>query len=347
MAASATDRALRWTAIVVAALLLSLLTVFNQVKTRGLSWHETNYRAHLESVAAGAVDGPAQYRVLSCALALAVAETAERMGVPRGFGAALVAFRVAQNTLLFLVALAFYRALGIPNYLGLLGLSVVAWGIAESNYRSGLAVDIYTEMIMFLAAGWAVLRQRWRWVPFLAVVAILNRESGALLPLMVLAGAFAAGTLTRPARNAVALSVIVVAAAIVGFRLYFGYRPMFGRTDDVAPGLPMLLRNLSHADTYARVMGTWTLLALIAIAGWRTAPSALRGMTCAVVPIWVLAVFLCGEAAQTRYLLLPLVLCLAPLALSAIDTARAIDPREGRASARPQTCPAPQPSRSA
>jgi hypothetical protein len=161
-----------WAGIAACCALLSGFTCFVQVKNLGLSHHETAYLNELraERLATLSAIGWDIYP-LSHAIALNAADAFARLGVPRGPGLALLAIRLAQNALFFLLFVIYCRAWGISPYLGLLGASALAWAMPHTYGDGTLHIPLYTGYLLYLAIAIA-LKYRWR-ITALTAVALL------------------------------------------------------------------------------------------------------------------------------------------------------------------------------
>lgn len=319
------------------ALLLSFLTVFNQVKTLGLSWHEANYKARLDAIMAGEAPAPDQYRLLSNRPVAAAYGLAERLGVPRPVGTVMVAVRLFQNFILFLLALWYYRKLGIPLYAGLLGLSALAWGMTQSNYQSDLSIDAYTDMLVYLAAVLVLLSRRVGWLVPITLLGALNRETSGLIPLLPMALAYISGKThverietsdPREASTQRLLRTGVVCLALylavcMGLRGHYGERPWL--SGSLWPQ-PALAYNLGNPRTWMHLIGIWGLVPVLALISIHTWPPALRAVFWAVVPLWTGAHFLYSTVETGRAMLLPLLLAFVPGALCGLCAARRAGP---------------------
>lgn len=321
-------------AILLVVTLLSLITVFNQVKTLGLSWQEDHYIARLEAVAAGEADSPWQYRVLSDIPLRYACRAAEVVGLPRGPGLVLVGVRILQNIVLFLVALGFWRRLGLSTYIGLLGLSGLAWAMTQANYNSDLAVNTYTNITFYLLGAWALAAGRPGWMVPLTLLGALNRETIGLLPIMTLAAGLSfsprmriAPEYLRAGSVANALYILVFA----GLRLWFGTRGWVVHPDGAIQGPALLAYNLTFDRTWLHLAGTWGILPIIALFGYGAWPPILRAFFWSLVPAWVVIHFFLSAIAETRMMLVPFVVVFIPAALWVIQASRREERTEARA----------------
>lgn len=304
--------------VIVCVALLSLLTVFVQVKHLGLSWHETEYRVELGQIAAGNARAPEVHRPLSAWLASVVIWLFETAGIPRSAGLALIAIRLGQSFVLFLLILAVYRRLGIPPYLGLLGLSVVAWGMTQSHDASGLAIDVYTEMILYLIGAWALVSRHSWCIVLLSAIAALNRETSILIPVLL---AFPPAperdeNTDVPIRGSRPLSKFY-AAITVWFLLrcavYLIAGPGIESVDHSRLPLSEMVGScLLSPGFWAAAAGVFGIVPIIALLGWRAWPPVLRNWFWLIGPVW-LVVFLFLDPANVHHVwMLPQVLVLVP-----------------------------------
>ena len=259
-------------------LLLSLLSVFVEVKHLGLSWHETAYRTKLENIVAGTAGAPAAQRPLSAWLALGCVRAAEAVGLPRGAGVALIALKLSQNMLLFLLALAIYRRLGIHPYLGLIGLSAITWGMTQAHDPDGLAFDTYTDLILYLLTAWVALARRPYWVVPIALIAALNRESSILIPAVLLGGA---GMPPRQGSESGKKWTAVkhyVTACCCAFVVWFFARQAVSVCVGTDYGVSDILRPTAvggtgnaalNPDFWAELIGIVGLVPILSLFGWR------------------------------------------------------------------------------
>jgi hypothetical protein len=305
----------------IAAVLLSLIAGFNQVKAMGLAWQEEHYLPRLERVAAGEAGSPWQYRVLSDYAALGAVRTAEAAGVPRAAGVTFVAIRVAQNVAIFLLLFGYMRALGIGAYAALLGMMALAWAMTQANYNSDLAINTYSDVLFYLLAGWCVVRRlAWPVLP-ITMLAALNRETSGLIPVMLLAAAYywPQGRERASAVRWGAASLAAWAVVFVGLRLWFGARGWEVHPSGTEQGIALLWYNLSFDRSWAHLAGTFSILPVLAWLGWRGAPDALRAFAVALLPVWITVHFLYSAVAETRLFLVPLVVVVIPLAMLAVQ----------------------------
>jgi hypothetical protein len=321
--------------LVVCAVLLSLMTVFVQVKSLGRAYLLGEQVLRHEAVIKGMADAPYQYRVLSDYLVEGWRLLFQQYGLPQPTLSAFIGFRVLQNFVLFLLAAFYYQALGLRLYPRLLGLMLLAWGMTHALYDSDLAFNTYSDSIFYLAAALAILRQRdWLIVP-LIVLAAFNRETSGLIPLLLLAARYKDIHQKRANAKTSALIVVLSLTAyvliFVGLRQGFGPHPFalpYGRH----PGLELLWYNLGRPITWVQLFATFGLLPGLAFMARRHWPPALTAFCWTLVPAWVGLHLLFGVIAETRLLLVPLALIVVPGTLAGLMPRRSPRPDQATAS---------------
>jgi hypothetical protein len=312
-------------AVAAALVLLSLLTGFSQIKTEGLTWQEAHYLPRLEAVAAGTAPSPWQYRVLSDRVVLAMCNAASSLGLPRPNGTALVVLRLLQNLALFLLAWIYYRRLGLAPYTCLLGLSAVAWGMTQANYGSDLAFNMYTDLLLYVAAAMVLLGDRPFWLIPLTLIAALNRETSGLIPVMALARAVSFMPHLAVRRSIATPALIALAtfcAITAGLRLAYGARPWVGLEAGASPATGFLVHNLTNHAAWVHGAGVLGILPLLALLAYRAWHPLLRPLFWSVAPLWCLAHLVLAPLSESRVWLLPQVLIFVPALLCGIEHSR-------------------------
>ncbi len=306
-------------AILCAAVLFSLMTVAFQVKELELAYLEEGggqAQRHADVLRGTAID-PWQYRVLSEYLVEGVLRAVKELGLPHPMATGFLLFRLFQNTLLFVLVAAYYRKLGLNAYLSLLGMSLLALGMTHSVYDSDLQFSTYSDVIFYLLAGLVVLQGRILWIPPIAALAALNRESSLLIPLMTF------GSRPLGSRGGLQRAILIaagsfgVALAIVGGLRFFMGQRLPGMTPP--PGTAMLEHNLSRYESWVYLFATLGLLPIMAVASMPRWPVSLKIFFWAMVPAWFAVHLLTSVIAETRLFLVPHALIFVPGALLGIS----------------------------
>lgn len=328
MGASAPRQRLRIFGLLAVAAVLTFATVYVQWFALGNDFIEKLQNGRHRRVLLGISPDPWQYRVLSEFAIHAVIQLCQWIGLERPIVWGFLAFRAAQNLAIFLLAARYYRRLGLGDRRVLLGLGAIAWAMTNALYDSDLSPSTYSDVILYLLAGMAVVRRGFIWIVPLAVCAALNRETGALIPVM----AIAVGLWDRRAsdsRQAIGLGIAgaaLFAATYLGVRGYLGPRRVF-EAHGHSPGLYVAMANLSRLNSWARLVVTGGVFPVLAALAYRSWPPVLRVLALAILPAWTVAHLLASVVAETRLFLAPLALIVIPAGLFAFTEPREVEPR--------------------
>lgn len=314
-----TERRAEWAVILfAAALLFSLMATALQVREVGLSYLVGGEQLHRHrAVLEGTSIDPWQYRVLSEYAVEGALRLARRMPLTQPDAVAFVALRVLQNVLLFLLAAAYYRRLGLGRYVVLLGMSLLAWGMSYGFHDGDMQFNTYSDVIFYLLAALMILEARIPWILPIAGFAALNRETSLLIPFMAIADRF-----VPPARKSGRKSLLVAAGALalslailIALRLAYGPRPP-GMTAPI--GLDLLKHNVSRPQSWVYLFATLGLLPIMALVSAPAWPRSLRANFWAIVPVWLVVHAFAAVIAETRLFLVPHALVFIPGALFGI-----------------------------
>jgi hypothetical protein len=323
------------------ALLLSLFTVFIQVKVAWPDYFVRGEQLRLHrAVLAGKAGNPWQYRVLPELCVEAAIRFIAKTGLPRPTTIAFIAVRLLQNVLLFVLAFAYYRRLGLDFKLALVALSLLAYSMTHSLYDSDLQFNTYGDVTFYLAAGLIVLSRRYLWIVPLTCLAALNRETSGLMPFLVLAEALA----LRPRALPQTRLLLVAGTALAAYAIIFVVlRHIYGPQELITaygnrPGLPTLRYNLFRPQTWIQLFGTLGVFPILAVASIRQWSAALRGLFWVMVPIWCLVHPFTSIMAESRLFLVPMALVFLPGALLGVAA-----PRFSRSSDREDASRSPSP----
>jgi hypothetical protein len=310
-------RKMRWWTVFACALLMALISVFNQVKENGLSWQEEHYRAQLEAVVNETAPNPAQYRILSDHLTVWTYRTLETIGVPRPIGVTFVLIRLAQNTLLFLLAALYWERLGLSRFLAILGIAALGWGMTLANAGTDLAINAHTEVILYTLAAWAALSEKLKWLIPITLIAALNRETALLIPLLFYASPACcsedAAVRTRVHRRAL-LALAAYLLPFMALHAYYGIRPWEGPT----PGPNLLFNNLTTLQTWTYFVATLSIIPVLAITSYNTVHPFVQRAAWLIALPWFIAHLCCSDLPTTRMFLLPQTLVFIPAMLFGI-----------------------------
>lgn len=313
---------------------LSLFTVYDQY--RGLipssiggdvsKSVEYGQLYNLEQVVHGRAGDPWQYRIASAWIALRARDVARVAGFHKHQGVVgFLGWRVLQNIAIFGLAWLLYRRLGLGPPAAALGLVLVAYAMTQALYHAGLAWDTYGDVALYLGAALLILARRYAWIVPLSVVAALNRDTGGLIPVMLIATAVPLGLRTAEGRRAALLGLAALAAfgvTIAAVRIAMGPSKLIV-PEGHHQGWELFKFNVTRGVTWDNVFKMVTVIPLLALIQWRSWPPALRVLAVTVVPVWLVVHFFGAVVAETRLLLVPYVLVAVPGALAGLRAADA------------------------
>ncbi|MCK4408713.1 MAG: hypothetical protein KAW67_01420, partial [Candidatus Eisenbacteria sp.] len=303
--------------VVVAGLLLGLFTTSAHVKARGFDYieHGEQFTRH-QDLMEGRAGNPWQYRVLAPYMVNGALKLLERLHVPRHVAASFVGFRVILDTLVLLLAFAYYRKLGLSLPFALIGMAILAWGMSYSHYNSDLQFSTFFGIIFYLLAGLCIRDGRFVWIVTITVLAAFNRETSALIPFMLLGVAMLASQQgsVRKVLPVFATALAAYVAIFVGLRLAYGSQEFIAPYGHY-PGLDLLWFNLSRRVTWWQLIATLSVVPVVAALGYRTWPDQLRAFFWVVVPVWFVVHAFGSVMAETRLLLVPQAMVFVPGAL--------------------------------
>lgn len=314
-------------AIALALLLLSLLTVFIQEKRLGMGWHETKYREQLEQIVTGQAPGPQQYRLLSPHVTVALIHWTEWLGLPRAAGVTLIGIRVAQNFAILLAALCWFRRLGIGLYPAVLGICALTWSMTQCHDGTGLAIDLYTELLFMILTAIALHARRQMLVVILVGLAALNRETGFVLPFLVMAGLPGAPE-SRAGRPCHDRRRVTVACAVASWLTYGAVRAaivsVLGPRDagTLSEHWFAVSSVLSSSDTWSMLAGALSITPIVALYTWRSWPSLLSRFFWFLGPLYLTGCLAFDPQGLGHAWLAPQALVLLPGMLYTIDAER-------------------------
>ena len=185
---SSTEARGSWVASALAVLLLTLITVYAQEQSLGIHFIESVQMVRHEAVMTGTSANPWSYRVLSEYVAEAFIRMAAVVTPKHAELVGLLSLRLLQNACLFVLALLFYRRLGLTARESFIGIVVPAYSITHALYNSDLSFNTYSDICFYLFSGWIVLKYgaSW-WLLPISFLAALNRETSLFISLMPLA----------------------------------------------------------------------------------------------------------------------------------------------------------------
>ncbi len=290
--------------LLAAAVLLALLTVFNETKTLGLSVNETRIA---EAWRAG--EDPLVHGRLWKHATLALGTVAEALAVPRGTGVAMVAMRLAQNTGIFLLLALWLRMQGLGWAHGLFAMMALAWSMTMANANAHLDVSNYGAVLLTLGA--ACLAGRPGTGPTVAVLALMLVMAVDRTLALPIAVAFSARLLALPGVEArLTLAVTVLATAgLVALAMVTGDPPAS------RPGLSYVLDALLQAFAVVSVL---PFIVFMRPGAGRDATTQLARVAALA---WIAVHLVQWDLREPRFWLLPLALVVLPAVLGVLAAA--------------------------
>jgi len=256
-----------------------------------------------------AADGTGHYSLLAALFVFPIGSALERVTGAyqiRGLVSALLLLSVA----LYAAAYSWYRRVGLGWFTSLIGLAILSTSVAFATQIRGWEIDKLIEPTLFLVAALAAWDEHYLLVVAIAALAVMNRETGAFVPLVALAavaqrqGGFRAALTAWP----VWACAIVCLVEVALFR-------QVGPAPTVKRFWPDL-----NLERLAYLTGGLCLTPLLALAWFSSAPSGLKQLFL-LAPIWVVFVLATDQLEQGLVLIAPLALLFVPITLAGVEQA--------------------------
>lgn len=314
------SRSLPWL-FLAAFLVLSVYIVYQQATNANavaLDVHVERHNRMLEGNSE--FFNPWQYRIFSTYVAEAFYQV---LAVVRSSTTKIEAFlllRVIQNLLIFLAAEWYFRRLGVVNpLLRLTGHLMIGFSMAHSIFQSDLSFNTYFDILFYLAAALVILYERTSLLLVIVPFAALNRETSALIPVMLLASIrdLNQADWKKVLRTAVICGVLFV-VVFVGVRYYYGYQKAVG-IHGMDSFTDFLNFNLTFKRFYLELIGTLNFIPLIIVLFLARLPWLLRRWFWVIVPAWFGIHLAFSTAIETRLFLVPNILIFIPAFLLLVE----------------------------
>ena len=256
------------------------------------------------------------YRVLSAWLVegwLKLLKWVQVEDVALGF----ISFRLLQNALLFALLIHWYGVLGFRDDLIVLALTILVWAISHSNYGSDLSFNTYFDVIFYVVGMIALHANAVIWFVPLTLVAALNRETSALLPLLPL-------VLLGTGLPRQKIGVVVITSGGIFALVYAGLRVWIGDVPISADHSmwDLLTKNLTRPLPLFLILLTYGAIPFLALWYWRDWSSWLKRVGILVLPTWLGIHLLISRIAETRLFLVPFVIVILPALLYGLQSRR-------------------------
>jgi hypothetical protein len=263
----------------------------------------------------GEAGNPVQYRALPEYLWdwLIRLQTARGSGDPNY--TSLEVLRYSQNLLLFCLAYAYFRKLGLTLQTAMLGMAVFTLMLTSAVAPNWMRLSSNFDASFYLIAALLILTRRDWWIVPLSVVAAVNREASGFIPFMLLAARIpelAVRTTRTRVLVIVGTAVAVWLVVYAALRLLYPPQPLVTDTGWVAIQL-----NLLRETSWMNLFGTFGILPLVALMGYRWWPLLLKTWFWLIVPLWITVHVLSALINESLLFTEPTVLILLPAALFA------------------------------
>jgi len=294
-----------------------------KVSQLGASYLDTEQLSRHEDVLTNRAPSPWQFRLLSEWLVAG----ARRLVAP---AVAFVGVRLLWVWLALALAWRYYRALGLGPRSALLGLGLLCAAMTSAVHDSDLSLNTYGDLAFWMAGMVLIAGRRDAWLVMLVPLAVLNRETALLLPIVAGAVRLAEDrALGARVGRALAPAVAALTLGLVAFfavRLTLGVERIAVLPAGHSAGLELLWYNLGRPHSYVFLLLSFGVLPLLAARAGAELPSSLRAAALAMLPIWIGVHLLFGVLAETRLFLVPIAVVVVPAALLAVAAESAARP---------------------
>jgi hypothetical protein len=239
----------------------------------------------------------------------------------------LLIFKLLQNMLLLSIVFKLYRLFTSQNLLAYMGLMFLAYILGLGNFNSDLSFNVYFDVIFYSCACFWILQKKYHYFPLLIIVAALNRETSALIPLLLLAEGinFAQRKVTDWRAVVLAgLSFFLYVLIFFSLRFYYGYVPARG-VYHLANIREYWHYNLTLPASFMKLLMVFSLLPVFAITTWNRWPRVSKTWFWLVFPIWCIVHLSMSVVAESRLFYVPVTVIFMPAFLASIDRSFKID----------------------
>jgi len=307
---------------------LSIIQVNLQFQMLGIEFHKPMQQAIQEiqidrhrDVLNGTAPNPWQYRIFSEWIAEGFLNiSAKLFGLNRAAFSALWSLRLLQNIVLLALAYLYFIRLGITKAISMYGVLLLSGGMLHVFHESDLSFNTYFDVIFYLLAAILILDEKYRWVAVLMFPAALNRETSAMIPILLIAwGWWKVSDNRAKAFGAGLIGMAVWAVTFTALHLYYPNAPLFKIGEGILPGWELFRYNLSVPKTAALLFQTLGFLPLVGVIAYRSWHLFVRICFLFLVPVWIVIHAFTSVWAETRLFLVLSALVFIPAVLPLID----------------------------
>lgn len=298
--------------------LLSVFSVYDQVFHRtGVDFITDEQLRFHRGVIEGTSINPWQYRILVPYIIEFARKFVEILGQKVSYLRLFIGLRFFQNLFIFYLFAQYLTRIRVNRKLALIGLAILAWGFTYSGYASHLAFDTYFDILFYLLAVLLILEHKFIWLIPLSIIAAFNRETGILIPTLLLISQYKPNLkefIKRREFSISAIALLLFISIIVALRMWFGPREYL---KDLSPGVSLLKLNFTNFYSYFSILATYSIIPILALVHYNRWPAMLQRFFWVMVPIWVGVHLFVSNIAEARLFLVPYILILLPAALKA------------------------------
>ncbi len=275
------------------------------------------------AVLSGSAPNPWQFRVFSeWILESFIYVFSRGLRLENAIDVSLFSLRVLQNAVLLALAYLYFVRLGITKTISVFGVFLLAGGMMHAFYQSDLSFNTYFDVIFFLLGGILILEGKYGWLPALMVPAALNRETSALIPILLVAW----GMWGKPGDRARALvsgglGFLIWVLVFVALHLYYPDAPMFRVGDELLPGWKLFRYNFTVPEMPILLFQTLGFLPLVGLLAYKYWSLFVRIGFLLLVPAWILVHAFSSVWAETRLFLVLSAMVFVPAVLPLVDLA--------------------------
>ncbi len=293
--------------LVLLAIILAVLTVKLQLDSLNGGAdsyiHGTQLSRH-EAILNGQAPNPWQYRVLSEYVAEGFVRFFQLLKVQDAISFGFISLRLLQNIAVFLLAFALFKKVSGSNVFALLGMLLLASSMKNAFYDNDLSFNTYFDLIFYLLAVLLILNRKYYWLVLVTIFAALNRETSGLIPFLALAALVNEELPLFKKLLPFLFSGLAFAAVFIGLHVLYPGRPLY-IPYEVAPGLPMLIYNVTRAFTWTQLFFTLGLIPVIGLLFIFEWPRLWQYFFLIMIPAWFAIHFVLSIAGETRLFLVP------------------------------------------
>ncbi len=253
---------------------------------------------------------PWQYRVFSPMIVEVSVSIYQWVSGQKSSAIPFLIVHFLQMVIIIYLSHCYFTQLGIKNpFVLIAGLLILCYNISLSTYKSDLSFNTYFDIIFYLLAGIIVLKEKYKWVIPLTVVAALNRETSGFIPFMTIVPF----TLENQKERIFVFicSLILFGVVFFAVRFYFGFHPAEGIHGLTTP-VEHLRYNFSFLKLYPLLLGTLSIIPLIVVFHLKKLNAHLFAWFWLIVPIWVGIHLIKSTVVETRLFLVPQLMIFLP-----------------------------------